>query len=152
MVYAMRLIPACAYNLASASPQYTIMSILKIYRGQALQKTLDEIIQPVQVTYLAIDQPEPDILTAMADLKTLTPHLSFTIKPGSTLDADQVLVQGVQASPLVFVGAPLGTELASLVSAIVVAGRGQSGLLPETRQALVELTEPVQLEVFTTPT
>jgi hypothetical protein len=53
---------------------------------------------------------------------------------------------------LIFTGAPVGTELAALVSAIVVAGRGDSGLAPATRQALAGLRQPVHLEVFTTPT
>lgn len=128
------------------------MPILKIYQGYALQMALDEITLPVQVTYLALDQPQPDTLEALSELMTLTSHLSVTIKQDPMAAADRVIVQDEFGPELVFVGAPLGTELAALVSAIVVAGRGQSGLSPETRSALAELPGPVRLEVFTTPT
>ncbi len=128
------------------------MSLLKIYQGQALQQALAEIVQPVQVTYVAFDQPEPDTLQALADLIQLTPYLSIDTRPEPTAKADRIIVQGGSSSEMVFVGAPLGTELPALVSAIVVAGRGDSGLASQTRQTLTNLRRPVHLEVFTTPT
>jgi alkyl hydroperoxide reductase subunit AhpF len=129
------------------------MSILKIYQGQALQQALAEIVSPVEVIYFAIDQPEPDTVAALADLMALTAYLSVTTTPaGPNAPADRVIVRSQAGRELVFVGAPLGLELAALVSAIIVAGRGDSGLLPETRQALARLQTPVHLEVFTTPT
>jgi alkyl hydroperoxide reductase subunit AhpF len=128
------------------------MPILKIYQGQALQATLAEITSPVQVSYSALDQPEPDISAALADLKALIPYLSVNIATDSTLEADRLVVQAEDGRALIFVGAPIGMELAALVAAIVIAGRGYSGLAPETQQALVNLSAPVHLEVFTTPT
>jgi alkyl hydroperoxide reductase subunit AhpF len=128
------------------------MPILKIYQGQALQATLAEITAPVQVTYTALDQAEPDTMAALADLKALTPHLSVRVGQDSNAEADRLVVQAENGRELVFVGAPIGMGLAALVAAIVVAGRGQSGLAAETRQALVNLPTPVHLEVFTTPT
>lgn len=128
------------------------MPLLKIYQGQALQTALSEIVAPVQVNYTALDQPEPDLLAALADLKALTPHVLIRVSQDSTLEVDRLVVQGQTGRPLVFVGAPLGLELAALVSAIVVAGRGDSGLAPKTRQALAGLSSPVHLEIFTTPT
>lgn len=128
------------------------MSILKIYQGRALQQTLAEIVRPVQVTYVAFDQPEPDTLEALADLIKLTPHLSVKTRQALAAEADRVMVQGKGGPELIFVGAPLGTELAALVSAIVVVGRGDSGLFPQTRQTLANLRRPTRLDVFTTPT
>lgn len=129
------------------------MSILKIYQGQALRQALAEIVAPVEVIYFAVDQPEPDTLGALSDLRALTAHLSVTTQPaGPTALADRVMVRSQAGCELVFIGAPLGLELAALVSAIIVAGRGDSGLLPATRQALARLQTPVHLEVFTTPT
>lgn len=128
------------------------MPILKIYQGQALQAALAEITSPVRVTYTALDQPEPDTMAALADLKALTPYLSVRVDQDSSVEADRLVVRAEAGRELVFVGAPIGMELAALVAAIVVAGRGQSGLAPETRQALVNLPTPVHLEVFTTPT
>ncbi len=128
------------------------MSLLKIYPGHTLQTALSEIIAPVRVTYRAFDQPEPDTLQALVDLMGLTPHLSLVTVQEPTGAADRVIVQGTNGHELVFIGPPLGTELAALVSAIIVAGRGQSGLSPATRQVLANLRSPIHLEVFTTPT
>ncbi len=128
------------------------MPILKIYQGQALQAALAEITSPVQVIYTALDQPELDTMAALADLKALTPYLLVRVSQDSNVEADRLVVRAEDGRELVFVGAPIGMELAALVAAIVVAGRGQSGLAAETRQALVNLPAPVHVEVFTTPT
>ena len=128
------------------------MSLLKIYQGRALQAALQEIVSPVQVDYMTLDRPEPDLLAALDDLKDLTPHLLTSVKQDSTLEVDRLVVHAENGRELIFVGAPLGLELSALVSAIVVAGRNDSGLSPETREALADLPAPVHLEVFTTPT
>jgi alkyl hydroperoxide reductase subunit AhpF len=129
------------------------MSLLKIYQGQALQQALKEIKSPVEVIYWAIDRPEPDTLSALSDLMALTKYLFVTIKAAdSNAPADRVVVRSNRGRELVFVGAPLGLELAALVSAIIVTGREDSGLSPETRHSLVHLHTPVELEIFTTPT
>jgi len=128
------------------------MAILKIYQGRALEAVLAEINRRVTVTYLALVEPEPETMAALAELQKLTPHLavqSGQAKPEA--EADRVLVQGQAGPALVFIGPPMGTELAALVSAIVVVGRGDSGLRAETRQALAALAGPVHLEVFTSP-
>ena len=128
------------------------MPILKIYQGQALQAALSEITAPVRVIYTALDQPEPDTLAALADLEALTPYLVFRMSQDAALEADRLVVQGENDRELIFVGAPIGMELAALISAIIVAGRGKSGLAQETRMALANLLAPVRLQLFTTPT
>lgn len=128
------------------------MTLLKIYQGRALQTALSEVVKPVQISYQALDQPEPDTLEALAELDKLTPYLLLDIHQTPAEAADRVIVQGEQGGQLVFVGPPVGTELAALVSAIIIAGRGKSGLTAATRQALAGLQTRVQLVVFTTPT
>jgi NADH-dependent peroxiredoxin subunit F len=49
-------------------------------------------------------------------------------------------------------GLPWGYELASLVGAIVDAGRAEPELRPESRAALAALDSDLALEVFVTPT
>jgi alkyl hydroperoxide reductase subunit AhpF len=49
-------------------------------------------------------------------------------------------------------GLPSGYEFGTLVQAIVDVSSGDSGLSPETRAALKEVTTPVHLQVFSTPT
>jgi alkyl hydroperoxide reductase subunit AhpF len=49
-------------------------------------------------------------------------------------------------------GLPWGYELASLVGAVVEAGREEPTLRPESRAALAELKRDLALDVFVTPT
>ena len=51
-----------------------------------------------------------------------------------------------------FYGLPAGFEFSALIDAILVVSKGDSGLRPETREKLAHLTQPVHLQVFTTPT
>ncbi len=51
-----------------------------------------------------------------------------------------------------FYGVPSGYEFISLVGDILDVSRGDSGLLPATRDALKQLTRSIYLQVFTTPT
>jgi alkyl hydroperoxide reductase subunit AhpF len=49
-------------------------------------------------------------------------------------------------------GLPSGYAFGTLVDAILDVSRGDSGLADETRAALKELTRPVHVQVFSTPT
>jgi alkyl hydroperoxide reductase subunit AhpF len=51
-----------------------------------------------------------------------------------------------------FFGLPAGYEFAALLDAILAVSRGDSGLQPESREKLAQLTRPLHLQVFTTPT
>jgi glutaredoxin-like protein len=49
-------------------------------------------------------------------------------------------------------GIPAGYEFGSLIEDIKLVAGGDSGLAPETRKMVSELTKPVRLQVFVTPT
>ncbi len=49
-------------------------------------------------------------------------------------------------------GLPAGYEFGTLVEAILDVSRGDSGLSDETRAALKDVTRPVHVQVFSTPT
>jgi len=51
-----------------------------------------------------------------------------------------------------FYGLPAGYEFAALLDAILAVSKGDSGLKPESRDKLAQLTQPLHLQVFTTPT
>jgi len=51
-----------------------------------------------------------------------------------------------------FFGIPAGYEFASLMEAIDLMARGDSGLSPASRERLKGLSSPVNLQVFVTPT
>jgi glutaredoxin-like protein len=51
-----------------------------------------------------------------------------------------------------FYGIPSGYEFTSVIEDIADVSKGESGLQPKTKEALAEITEPVHLQVFVTPT
>lgn len=51
-----------------------------------------------------------------------------------------------------FYGIPSGYEFTSLIEDILDVSKGESGLQPKTKKAVAELTEPVHIQVFVTPT
>ena len=51
-----------------------------------------------------------------------------------------------------FFGLPAGYEFAALLDGILAVSQGDSGLQPESREKLAQLTQPLHLQVFTTPT
>ena len=51
-----------------------------------------------------------------------------------------------------FYGLPAGYEFSSLLDAVLAVSKGDSGLLPASRNKLAQLSEPVHIEVFVTPT
>jgi glutaredoxin-like protein len=51
-----------------------------------------------------------------------------------------------------FFGIPSGYEFATLIEDIKMVASGESGLSEETKAQIAEITEPVHLQVFVTPT
>ena len=62
-------------------------------------------------------------------------------------NGDQVVDLGVQ-----FSGIPSGYEFSTLINDIVIASKQDSGLGATTREYLKNLTQPLLLQVFVTPT
>lgn len=62
------------------------------------------------------------------------------------------VIEGEKDYGIRFFGVPSGYEFGTLIEAILLASKGDSGLKPETRLALAQLAEPVHLQVFVTPT
>jgi len=75
-------------------------------------------------------------------------HVSMA--PGLVIAAkekDQITDYGIR-----YAGIPSGYEFSSLIQSLVLVSGRDSGLAPETRQALADLKQPVLLQVFVTPT
>ena len=51
-----------------------------------------------------------------------------------------------------FFGIPSGYEFTTVIEDIVDVSKGESGLQPQTKEAIAAVTEPVHLQVFVTPT
>jgi len=79
------------------------------------------------------------------------------------LDKEKVAEYGVERVPatvirnekdygLRYLGMPAGYEFSALLDAILAVSKGDSGLKEDTRQKLRELSKPLHLQVFVTPT
>lgn len=62
------------------------------------------------------------------------------------------VIEGEKDFGVRFFGIPSGYEFGTLIEDIIMVSKGDSGLEPATREALSRLAEPVQLQVFVTPT
>jgi len=62
-------------------------------------------------------------------------------------DGDQILDYGIR-----YAGIPSGHEFSSLINTLLLVSARDSGLNQDTRQALSELSQPVNMMVFVTPT
>jgi alkyl hydroperoxide reductase subunit AhpF len=63
-----------------------------------------------------------------------------------------VLLHGSNAGTVRFLGAPSGYEFSTLIADVVDVSRGEIELADETRAALSAITEPIHIQVFSTPT
>ena len=63
-----------------------------------------------------------------------------------------VVVEGARDYGIRFFGIPAGYEFSNLIDAMQVAASGEPKLSPETLERVRGLTNPVHIQVFTTPT
>jgi hypothetical protein len=101
---------------------------------EALIRELAELSDKVQVEAHDI-QAEPDFATAAGVDRV-----------------PAVLLHGSNAGTVRFLGTPSGYEFSTLIADIVDLSRGDIGLADETKSALSAITEPVHIQVFSTPT
>ena len=86
------------------------------------------------------------------------------VEKNFVLDLDDRAKYGVDKSPAIVIladgqdtrmrmyGAPVGYEFVGLVEAILIAGTGKTDLEDSTMALLSGVTEPMHIQVFSTPT
>ena len=143
------------------------MSLLSAQDEQALRQHLSEIEKPV--TALLFTQTiggsetgpvARQVLDAIAQLND-----KITVEEKSfVLDLDDRAKYGVDKSPAIVIlsdgqdtrmrmfGAPVGYEFVGLVEALLIAGTGKTDLQDETLALLADVKEPLNIQVFSTPT
>ncbi len=150
------------------------MSLLKPADQEALRrKFAKELVDQVTVTLfttsragLALPGAECETCEAtqqlLEEVAALDPRIHLRVRSVVT-DAEEAQAAGVEGVPAIllgddgqararYYGIPAGLEFAVLVEGIVAASRKDSGLKPQTRQALASLRRPVHIRVFVTPT
>ena len=122
-----------------------------------------------QVTLLFFTQTIGGPETALIAKQILTEVASLNEKitveeVNFILDRDRAATYEVDKSPAIvvlrngedtrirFFGAPAGYEFMSLVEAIILAGGDDSGLSQESKKLIASVQDPIDLQVFVTPT
>lgn len=154
------------------------MALLKPRDRESLQNEFKKLVNPVKLLFFTqgLDCETCPITKEIAEeVASLDPRLSVQ-EVNRVLDKDTVETFGIRRIPALvpvrietvetdgesktierdygirFYGVPSGYEFISLVGDILDVSRGDSGLAPDTRLALKQLTDPLHLQVFTTPT
>jgi alkyl hydroperoxide reductase subunit AhpF len=146
------------------------MSLLSEPDRQRLREALADMATPVRLLFFTqtlgcetclVTRQILDELVSLSDRITLE-EVNFV------LDKDRVTVYGIDRVPAVavvgetdpgirFYGAPSGYEFMSLVDAVLLvsgveAGVGDGPLSEESRRLIAAVDQPVDLQVFVTPT
>jgi alkyl hydroperoxide reductase subunit AhpF len=131
-----------------------------------LKQEFGKLVNPVRlvVFFQALADPESEqVKRLVEELAALDPKLSAEAC-NFVLDKERVDALKITRIPAIAVlgqdrdygirlyGLPSGYEFGSLIDAILDVSSGDSGLAAETREALKAVTQPIHLQVFSTPT
>ena len=154
------------------------MALLRDRDREAIQKEFQKLVNPVKLLFFTqgLDcETCPITKEILCEITALDSRVTLQ-ELNRVLEKDTVEKFGIKRIPAIvpvrvetseengetktserdygirFYGVPSGYEFASLLGDILDISRGDSGLMPETREALKHLTQPIHLQVFTTPT
>ncbi|HEY7508706.1 MAG TPA: hypothetical protein VIG50_00555 [Vicinamibacteria bacterium] len=131
-----------------------------------LKDEFARLVNPVRLAVFsqALADPESEqVRRLVEELGALDPKLTAE-SYNFVLDAEKAKELGIARIPAVavlgaekdygvrFYGLPAGYEFGALVDLILDVSSGQSGLSEATRTALAQVTQPVHIQVFSTPT
>jgi len=144
------------------------MPLLSEQDRQIVRGHLAVIEEPVRLLFFTqtIGAPETALVArqVLDEIVSLSDLLSLE-EVNFVLDQDRARQYGVEQIPTIvlvkgdvdtrirFLGAPAGYEFMSLIEAVILAGTNDSGLTPESRALVAQhVTEPLEIQVFVTPT
>jgi alkyl hydroperoxide reductase subunit AhpF len=141
------------------------MSLLSEPDRQQLREMFAELTNPVRLLFFTQTLgcetclPTREILDEIASLSDKIAIDEHNL----ILDRDSAAEFGIDRAPAIvvstergtgirFYGAPAGYEFLSLIEAIQIASRGDSGLSEESRALVATVAQPMSIQVFVTPT
>jgi alkyl hydroperoxide reductase subunit AhpF len=143
------------------------MSLLSAQDEQALTQHLAAIDKPVTALLftqtIGGSESGPVARQVLDEIARLSDKITVTEK-NFVLDLEDRARYGVDKSPAIVIlsvgqdtrmrlyGAPVGYEFVGLVEALLIAGTGKVDLEDSTLALLRGVTEPMQIQVFSTPT
>lgn len=133
---------------------------------EKLKTEFAALVEPVRLLVFsqALADPESEqVRRLVEELAALDPRVTAETY-NYVLDRERAEALDIRRIPAIAVlgkdkdygirmyGLPSGYEFGALVDAILDVSSGASGLSTETREALAEITHPVHIQVFSTPT
>jgi glutaredoxin-like protein len=130
-----------------------------------IQKRLEAMEKPVKIVYFAQEFECyfcRETRELMEEFAALSDQISLEVydfvKDKDVADKYNVdkipaaVLEGDQDYGIRFFGIPAGYEFSSLLEDVLMVSRGDSGLEESSRQKLAQLSKPLHLQVFVTPT
>jgi alkyl hydroperoxide reductase subunit AhpF len=142
------------------------MAIFRPDEEPRVRELLGALERPVELVVAAGPQETPrpgapdgdfgaETEKIVAGLASLSEHVTYRVEdrpPGVRMfPAVLVLPEGKDVG-IRYYGAPWGYELASLLGAVLEAGKRESSLTPESVERLEALDRELAIDVFVTPT
>ena len=130
-----------------------------------IRERLKSMVHPVKLVHFTQElnlEYGREAKQLLSELLALTDKLSLEVY-NFLLDKEKVAEYDVDKVPATavrngkdygirFYGLPAGYEFATLLDAILSVSQGDSGLKAENKEKLANVTQPVHLQVFVTPT
>jgi alkyl hydroperoxide reductase subunit AhpF len=141
------------------------MGLIRDEDAAQIRERLQQMVEPVKLVHFTQElnlELGAETLQLVKELAALSDKLSLQVfnflldKPKVTeYRVDKVpatVVRNGKDYGIRFYGIPAGYEFSTLLDAILAVSKGDSGLLVTSRNKLAQLTQPLHLEVFVTPT
>jgi alkyl hydroperoxide reductase subunit AhpF len=131
-----------------------------------LKQEFARLKNPVRLAVFSQALADPDseqVKRLVEELEAVDSRISVQ-SHNFVLDKEKVEAMHIQRTPAIAIlgaekdygirmyGLPSGYEFGTLVDAIVDVSSGESGLSEDTKKALAQVTRPVHIQVFSTPT
>ena len=141
------------------------MGLIQDADAVEIRMRLEEVVNPVTIVHFTQElslELGAETLQLMKELAPLCDKLSLQVF-NFQLDREMVAQFGVDKVPATvimngkdygirFYGLPAGYEFSTILDAIIAVSKGDSGLLPASQVKLSQLSAPLHLEIFVTPT
>jgi len=141
------------------------MTLIREEDATEIRQRLDAMVDPVKLIHFTQElniEYGRETRQLLEELAALSDKLSLEVYD-YLLDNQKVAEYGVDKVPATavrngkdcgirFYGIPAGYEFATLLDAIIEVSQGTSELSADTKEKLSQITQPVHLQVFVTPT